>query len=100
MEQKKLKNYALLEYLSSLPKKMLSIQHYDNIPGFVLHDLCLSKNFNITKAAYLVDNPDFNCLRGVTGFCKDEAYQSCDIWDAPEDFSKHILKCPFHEKVA
>ena len=46
---------------------------------FVLHDICNPNCFNLQKAAFLVDNPDFDCLKGVAGFSADEAYQKHDL---------------------
>lgn len=64
----------VLVCLSCLPHKMLSVHGLSNATEFVLHELCQSSCFNLKKAAYFVDNPDFDRLQGVAGFNKEEEY--------------------------
>ena len=94
-----LKKHAILNHLSSLPKKVLSLHGRQHISDFVLHDLCNPQCFDIKKAAYLVDNPDFDCLKGVAGFSDEEAYGSNTMWENPDLFVAHIEKSPFNNKV-
>ena len=91
---------AMLSYLSHLPRKMLSLHDHDAIAALVLHDLCSERCFNLNKAVYLVDNPDFNCIRGVAGFCQLEAdHGSQDIWTNPSSFSQYMSQSDFNQKV-
>ena len=86
------KQNTMLRYVSQIPKKMLLLHGKDNVTEFVLHDLCHEHCFDIHRAAYFIDNPDFNFLRGIAGFSRDEAYAKCDaIWHEPEAFSQHML---------
>ncbi len=86
--------------LSSLPRKILGLHGRDNVIEFVLHELGNPECFDLEKAAYIVDNPDFDCLKGVAGFCRPEAYQAKkNIWDEPEEFSKHMLTSQYNNKV-
>lgn len=90
----------LLHNLTYLPHKIVSFAGKDNITEFVLHDLCNTNCFNLRRAAYLIDNPDFNCLKGIAGFSQEEMYQQQeDIWIIPEDFTNHMRKCAFNNKV-
>ena len=90
----------LLHQLAQIPRNMVSNNHQHNITEFVLHDLCHSNCFNITKAAYLVNNKDFRCLRGVAGFYQPEAFlHEESIWKNPEKFSLHMENAPFNKKV-
>lgn len=82
-----------------LPRKMITLHGNDNISDFVLHELCHEKCFNLKKAAYFIDNPDFNCLRGVAGVSQDEKPLITDIWQQPEEFSNHMRLSPFNQKV-
>lgn len=92
--------YSVLQHLSQIAPQMLRLRDQDNLTEFVLYELCCHKGFNVDKAAYFVDNPDFNCLRGVVGFSHAEAYTDADsIWDAPEAFSAHMYQAPFNQKV-
>lgn len=94
------KERGILNHLSYLPRKMLLLPRENNVTEFVLHELCCKDCFNLEKAAYFVDNPDFDCLRGIAGFSRLEEYPlSCSIWDSPKDFSLHMNKAPFNQKV-
>lgn len=85
--------------LCKIPKNILKLHGDHNISEFVMHDLCCKDCFNFNKAAYLIDNPDFNCLQGVVGYNQDEAYQSDNIWDARDAFTSHMQQSPFNQKV-
>lgn len=89
----------ILKHLSSIPRKMLSVNENENISEFVLHDLCHKNCFNLKKAAYFIDNPDFDCLKGVAGFEECQAYTSGDIWEKPNDFSTYMKMAEFNQKV-
>ncbi len=93
------KRHKLLNCLSGLPRKILLLYGQENVTEFVLHELCQKYCFNLTKAAYFVDNPDFDCLKGVAGFCRKESYTDGDIWQNPKAFSMHMKSAPFNKKV-
>jgi hypothetical protein len=94
------RHYAILSQLSSLPRKMLSLRGQENITEFVLHELCGKHCFDLQKAAYFIDNPDFDCLKGVAGFCATEAYSpDGSIWNNPSAFSTHMQGSQFNQKV-
>ena len=90
----------LLTHLSRLPQKILSLHGRGDLTEFVLRDLCHKQCFNLKKAAFFVDNPDFNCLKGVAGFCQKENPTVCDfLWDHPEKFMARIQESEFNQKV-
>lgn len=92
--------HRLMSRLSSLPKKILSLHGQDGVTHFVMHELCHEPLLNLERAAYLVDNQDFNCLQGVSGFCKQEAYNgSCDIWDNQQEFLDKVHQSTFNDEV-
>lgn len=94
-------NSVLLEYVSVLPQKVLSLHGYENIPEFLLHDLCHEECFGVDRVAYFVDNPDFDHMKGVAGFLRGEHYNDLDqLWGSPEKFNKHMdNNARFHEHV-
>lgn len=99
-DEKLQRQHEVLRCLNGLPRMMLILKERDNIPEFVLHDLCHPNCFNLCKAAYFVDNPDFDCLRGVAGLSRDEVYfDKQTIWDKPDDFSNSMQASPFNQKV-
>lgn len=94
------KEHQILVCLASLPRRILSLHDSGFLSGFVLHELCNKNCFDWKKAAYFVDNPDFDCLKGVAGF--DNGEQSCikeSIWDNPESYKTYMKSSPFNLKV-
>ena len=91
----------ILQNLSSIPKRMLSLHGRENVTEFVLHDLSHESCFNLGKSAFLVNNPDFNCLKGVAGISSPEIPQGLwtNIWDQSEMFSTYMRNSPFNRKV-
>ncbi len=94
------RNYKVPLFLSSMPGKIVSLHGRENITEFVLHDLASKSCFNLAKATYLVDNPDFDHLKGVAGYLHTQAFEHGDaIWDSADTFSRHMEKAPFNKSV-
>lgn len=94
------KKNIILNHLSRLPQKILSLHGRGDLTEFVLRDLCHKDCFNLKKAAFFVDNPDFNCLKGIAGFSHEENPTVCDhLWDHPERFMERIQESNFNKKV-
>ncbi|MCK5633111.1 hypothetical protein KAH94_05135 [bacterium] len=90
----------ILGTLSRLPQKILSLHGREDVTEFVLRDLCHEHCFNLKKAAFFVDNPDFNCLKGVAGYYHEDTPTVCDfLWDHPEQFMKRMQESSFNKKV-
>lgn len=95
-----LQHKKLLRCLSCLPKQILSLHSWDNVPEFVLHGLCSKDCFNLYKAAYFIDNPDFDFVKGVAGYSKEEGDLDWNnIWEDPESFSLFTNSLPFNKRV-
>jgi hypothetical protein len=102
MKQDKLleRQHAMLSCLAGVPRRILSLQDVHNLPEFVLHDLCQERCFNLNKAAFFVDNPGFNCTKGVAGFSRCELPQNSEtILNDPQAFSEHMKASAFNQKV-
>lgn len=95
------KKYKLLQRLSKLPRRILQMHGRDNVAEFLLHELGNQECFNLDRVAYVIDNPDFDCIKGVAGYCREEEYHKDNntIWDDAESFSAHMQKCPYNNKV-
>lgn len=94
------KQYEMLKKLSSLPRKIIGVHGADKVADLVLHELCRPDCFNLTKAAYFVDNPDFDCFKGISGFSRQEALDDYAItWNNPDQFLSYAFELPFHKKV-
>ena len=90
----------LLKCLVDLPKKILSLPDNDHVSEFVLHGLCNEDCFNILRAAFFIDNPDFNFFKGVAGFSKAEPHaESNHMWDDPIAFMDYMKRSPFNKTV-
>jgi hypothetical protein len=90
----------LADAISFMPRKILQLHGRDNVAEFVLHELGKKDNFNLARAAYIIDNPDFNCMKGVAGFSNQEVYSgSHEIWSEPEEFTRHMANSAFNNKV-
>lgn len=85
--------------ICNLPKKMLDVHGSENVTEYLLHHLAAPECFNMTKAAYFVDNPDFDKLKGVVGYSKHEAYQEANHWDQKDPFTKHMQQADFNKTV-
>lgn len=94
-----MKQQAVLDRISSLPEKLLQLHTTENICEFLLYDLCDAECFDLKRAAYFVDNPDFDCLKGVAGFDAQERFVQAPIWETPELFVQHMQQAQFNQKV-
>ena len=94
-----LQGHNLLYRLSCLPEKIISAYDRENLIEFVLYELCDPECLNFNRAAFLIDNPDFNCLKGITGICTQEHSYGEDIWKQPEAFSHRMQQAAFNTAV-
>jgi len=94
-----LQRQNLLFRLSCLPEKIISAHDRDNLIEFILYEICHPECFNFQRAAFLIDNPDFNCLKGIAGFCAQEHSTSSNIWESPELFSQNMQQGDFNNSV-
>lgn len=89
----------IIDNLRRLPRKMLNLHGLDNVTEFVLHELSSKSCFNLKKAAYFIDNPDFNCLKGVVGVSNVELHDIEDVWKHPELFTQYMAESSFNKNV-
>jgi hypothetical protein len=96
------KHDEILKTLIKLPRKIVSVYGHANVPELVLHDFCHECCFNFAKVAYFVDNPDFNCFKGIAGLTQEERQrcaQIADVWQSPEQFQSIMDTSSFNSKV-
>ncbi len=92
---------ALFNRMLTIPHKILSHHDVSGLAPIVLHELGHIQPIGLDKAGYLVDNPDFNCLKGVAGYCSDECkHHQLDMWQHPEAFVQDMESADFHKHVA
>lgn len=95
-----LRHTQILTSLSHLPRKMVQLYGDDKVAAFVLYELCQKHCFDLDRAAYFVDNPDFNCLKGVAGCSRAELSGHENIWETAGTFSRALAQSPFHAKAS
>jgi hypothetical protein len=93
------RNANISAWLSHLPRKMLTISGHDQLPVFVLHELCHEGCFNLVKAAYFVDNPDFDCMKGIAGVAREHSLTECSIWENHDRLISSVSQSPFNDSV-
>lgn len=90
----------IMRCLCHLPRKLVELHEHENLPEFVLNDLCHASCFNLTKAAYFVDNPEFNFVKGIVGYYRPESYPDHAVaWEDTQSFSLHMESSPFNQQV-
>lgn len=98
MKKDKNRVQEVLLCVTSLPEQLIKFHGQENMLEFLLHSMCQQSCFNFSKAAYFVDNPDFNHLKGVAGFHHSESYEK-NHWQDPKTFSEHMKRAPFNNQV-
>ena len=93
-------DHRAISHLISLPRKMLQFHDEEHLAQYLLYDLAKESCLNLHKAAYFVDNPDFDCLRGVAGYCRVEspAWPE-DFWQATDLASAIVSSSAFNNQV-
>lgn len=94
------RQHGMIHQITHLPHKILQFHDIDGLSQMILHELAHENTFNLKKATYLVDNPDFDHLIGVAGFCCDECrYHKNDLWKTPHSFVDDMKSATFHNDV-
>lgn len=95
------RRYELVSRLSTLPQRIVSTHGADYLAELVFYELCGKSCFNLKKAAYFLDNPDFDCCRGIVGLNSTEfaVSEGGDVWKDPEPVSEQMRRSPFYQKV-
>jgi len=89
-----------LNNLISLPQKILKNHEVPGLEQILLHELAHDNNFGLKKAGYLIDNPEFDCLKGVAGYCSDECnLHKKDVWEEPNTFMSDMQNAKFHNSM-
>jgi len=98
-----LKNQSNFAELLILPKKILEHLHTEGLSDFILNYLSGKRFFDLKKSAYLLDNPEFGCVKGVTGYCSeelgDQSSEDEDDWARASSIIEKILPQSFNKKV-
>lgn len=90
----------LLNMLLDLPNKILLHHEVEGLAQLILHDVAHDKHFGFKRASYLVDSPEFDCLRGVAGYVDQECrHHGQDLWANPHSFADDMREAEFHNHL-
>lgn len=92
-------HYEALLRLGNIPEKMIMTHGCENLAEFVLHELCHESCIAFSKIAFFVDNPDFNCFKGIAGISHNERFTQSDAWNNVTDFSEHMRNALFNQSI-
>lgn len=93
-------NQQLLMLLLDLPTRIVNHYDVDGLVQMVLHELSHEEHLGLKRATYLVESPDFDCVKGVAGYCKDECkFHKKDLWSQPRTFSDDMKEAQFHQTM-
>ena len=100
MHRENNRHYELLSRLSLLPRKIIALHGQDSpcMAEMILHELCDGQCLNLKQAAYFVDNPDFDCLKGIAGFHHGD-HKINHVLESQERFMAHMPECQFNKRV-
>ncbi len=91
----------LMECMHRVPRSMMNLHKLGvhHSAEFLLHELAMPHCFNLLKVAYLVENQDFNCLKGIAGSAQNERFALDNHWNEPVRFLNHMNEASFNQKV-
>lgn len=93
-------DYGIIDTIAKIPHKILKHHEVPGLAHMVLHELGHDNVFGLKRAAYFVDNPDFDHLVGVAGFCKNECiFHKKNHWNDPHSFKQDMEAAKFHNNV-
>ena len=92
-------NSNILLQLLHLPEKIVSMSSVNNIVDLVLYHLASKECFAFKKSAYILNNPEFGCAKGVCGYdSQDEIFDSC-YWQSPKESIEKLKENKFNQKI-
>ena len=95
-----LNHKPMAQRLLYIPQKILCHHEIEALPQIIMHDLGHKEHLDLNRATFLIDNPDFDFLRGVAGFCKDECkFHKSDLWEDPCSFHQDMSEAVFHKNM-
>lgn len=89
-------NQELMNLFYQIPHKIMKHHDVEGVAQLVLADV--SRNLGFKRASYLIDNPDFGCLKGIAGFCQNQNNND-DFWQDPQNALKVADQAAFHASI-
>ena len=98
-QEKEQRRKEVLQCICTIPKNMIKLHGVHNLTEFLLYHLADSNCFNFSKAAYFIENRDFNRLKGIAGYHGQENFSEATHWAHPEKFSQFTSVSNFNKQV-
>ena len=91
---------SILNKVVCLPTYLLQNHEQKNLAHAVLYVLGHDNCFGLERGAYLIDNPEFDCLKGCVGFTRGECDVSSDaVLASLVDTEQTLCQTPYNHKV-
>ncbi len=75
------KKLLILQKVLDLPHNISKYMHRADLIDLVLHHISGKQCLNFLKSAYLLDNSEFDCCKGMAGFIAEDSCEEDDSWD-------------------
>lgn len=98
-QEKEQRRKEVLRCICTIPKNMIKLHGIHNLTEFLLYHLSDRNCFNFSKAAYFIENKDFNRLKGIAGYHGQEHFPESTHWDMPEQFTQFTHASLFNNQV-
>lgn len=96
---------SFIENILSIPKNILKHENNLALPELLLSHISCKNNFHLKKAVYCLDNPEFNCLKGVVGF-DAKTTDNCSLFQSliessniEEEKLQALINCDFNKSI-
>lgn len=97
-QEKEQRRKEVLQCICTIPRNMIKLHGIDNLTEFLLYHLADRNCFNLSKAAYFIENKDFNRVKGIAGYHGQETFVD-GHWVNPEKFSQFTSVSVFNKQV-
>lgn len=91
---------SLIDHLTKIPHCMLRNHEIDSLAQIILYMLSHADCFSFKRAAYFIDNPDFDCLKGGAGFQHEEVFVSPNLMcHSPQPYLERLSSSQYNKQV-
>jgi hypothetical protein len=89
----------LVSDLLKIPHQILMHSHISGLSDLLLATLASKQFFNLKKAVYLLGNPEFSCIRGMSGVEHLGVEFDVNHWEDIEARASILSSCEFNKKI-
>jgi len=89
----------LVSDLLKIPQHILMHSHILGLADLLVGNLSSKRYFNLKKSAYLLNNPEFDCIKGISGVEHQDLGDWDNHWDNPLDKIEKLSNSLFNQKI-